>query len=139
MIVKRALLNVQDIIVNKYGKVSGKADRFEFWSFAIFCYALFVCSFLLNFIPIIGPVLASLTLLALIVPYVTTAIRRLHSIGFNMVLALLPLILFALGLISLAFASIYLDKTLLILYPIFLYSALSITFILHILLCLKPR
>lgn len=139
MIVKRAFLNVQDIFVNKYGKIEGKADRFEFWSFALFCYALYLLSFLLNFIPILGPVLASLLVLSLIVPYITTAIRRLHSIGFNMVLALLPLVFLALGLLSLAFASIYLDKTLLILYPIFLYSALGTTLLVHILLLLKER
>lgn len=84
--------NCIDILKNKYTQFEGKADRKEFWYFAL---ALFVVSFVLNIIPGIGQILAALVALATLVPSLALGARRMHDInksGWFMLVCLIPII-----------------------------------------------
>lgn len=55
---------------NKYAVFEGRANRSEYWYWALFCFILLI-------IPFLGPVL----LLGTIIPSIAVAVRRLHDIG----------------------------------------------------------
>ena len=72
----------------KYADFNGRARRKEYWWYALFQYIAFL---VIGFIPIIGLLAA----LALIVPSLAVAVRRLHDIGksgWNMLLLLIPFV-----------------------------------------------
>ena len=94
--------NCIDILKNKYTQFEGKADRKEFWYFAL---ALFVVTFALSLIPIIGQIASALIGLATLVPSLALGARRMHDInksGWFMLICLIP---FIGGLIFLYFAA----------------------------------
>lgn len=131
------VLTIKDIIQNRYGNAEGMACRKEFWTFALFCYVLIALSFAINYIPVVGPVFSAIVVMGLFIPYITTSMRRLNDLGYNKFIALLPLLLIALGLSSLAFASIYNDPVLKMAYPVLIYSSALIFILLHLLFLKK--
>ena len=69
---------------SKYATFSGRANRSEYWYF-------YLLSFIVGLIPFIGYVAG----LALIIPSLAVAVRRLHDIGksgWNLLLCLIPLV-----------------------------------------------
>ncbi len=131
------ILIIKDIIQNRYGSAEGKACRKEFWTFALFSYISIAIGFIINYIPVVGPVFSAIVVMGLFIPYITTSMRRLNDLGFNKFLALLPFALVALGLSALAFASIYNDPVLKAAYPIMIYAAGGLFALLHILFLKK--
>lgn len=89
----------KDIIAvyKKYNVFTGRADRKEYWTFAIFMMAASIVLRILLALPGIFAVLATLLalafLLASLLPAVAVTIRRLHDIkmsGWLCLLALIP-------------------------------------------------
>ena len=58
------------VCFNKYATFSGRASRSEYWYFALF-------SFILGLIPVVNWIAA----LALLIPGLAVAVRRLHDTG----------------------------------------------------------
>ena len=84
--------NCIDVLKNKYTQFEGKADRKEFWYFAL---AMFVVSFVLNIIPGVGQILSAILALATLVPSLALGARRMHDInksGWFMLVCLIPII-----------------------------------------------
>jgi len=82
-----------DTLKNRYAKFDGRASRSEFWYFALFA---FIGSFLFALIDafVVNPMLGAtpaqagqggflqiIFSLAIFIPYIAIAIRRLHDIG----------------------------------------------------------
>ena len=77
---------------SKYATFSGRASRSEYWFFFLF-------SFLLSFIPIVNFIAG----LALLIPSLAVAVRRLHDIGKSGWWYLICLVPFVGGLVLLIF------------------------------------
>jgi uncharacterized membrane protein YhaH (DUF805 family) len=66
--------------LNKYVDFSGRATRKEFWSFVFFYYlSIFLAGIIDGLLGI--DVLSNLVFLALILPYISCAVRRMHDVG----------------------------------------------------------
>ncbi len=81
-------------VLKKYVEFGGRADRPEYWWFAL---ANFLVSLLVDFVAgMIGiPALAWVYFLAVLLPSLAVAVRRLRDAGFTpwlLLLALIPLI-----------------------------------------------
>lgn len=74
---------VKDVLLNKYAKITGRANRTEFWTYVLtvaivvgivdgICYA--ISSYL-------GYVISTILGLALIVPNICISVRRMHDLG----------------------------------------------------------
>ncbi len=85
--------------LNKYVDFSGRATRKEFWSFVFFYYlSIFLAGIIDGLLGI--DALGNLVFLALILPYISCAVRRMHDVGksgwfmiipfYNFILAILP-------------------------------------------------
>ena len=74
--------NFTDIITKKYFKIDGRASRSEFWLFYL---VNIIVIFILNFLgaAIDFIYLGSIYSVAMLIPIVTTGIRRLHDAGFS--------------------------------------------------------
>jgi uncharacterized membrane protein YhaH (DUF805 family) len=85
--------------LKKYADFSGKATRKEFWLFVLF---LYITSFVTGFIDGLAGTdfIANIAILALLLPYIAVAARRMHDVGksgwfmlvpiYNVILALTP-------------------------------------------------
>ena len=82
-----------DPIKNHYVDFGGKATRTQFWLFFLFCVIFFlVIGKLLSFFGAIGSIIDWICTLALILPNLAIAARRLRDGGFTPWLLLLALI-----------------------------------------------
>lgn len=75
-------------VFSKYATFEGRARRSEYWYWALFC---FIIGLLIGWIPVIGWLVS----LALLVPGIAVAVRRLHDMGKSgwfYLLILIPLI-----------------------------------------------
>jgi len=93
-----------DIIKNKYAQFSGRASRSEFWYFALFYVILAFIVVLIDTLvinPMLGEtasesaqggILQLVVALALLIPSISIAIRRLHDIGKSGWWLLIPLV-----------------------------------------------
>jgi len=80
---------VKTVLTENYINFQGRASRSEFWWFALF---VFVVSVVLN---LVSEVLGGLFALAVLLPYIAVAVRRLHDVdrsGWWYLLVLIPLI-----------------------------------------------
>ncbi len=97
--------------LKKYAQFSGRASRNEFWMFFLFYVlgaagAMFVDVLMGNVGEAGGiPIIYSLFIIAMIVPYLAVAVRRFHDInrsGWSVLITLVPLIgavLFLIGMV----------------------------------------
>ncbi len=85
--------------LNKYVDFSGRATRKEFWSFVFFYYlSIFLAGIIDGLLGI--DAFGNLVFLALILPYISCAVRRMHDVGksgwfmiipfYNFILAISP-------------------------------------------------
>jgi len=73
---------VRTTLTAKYATFSGRARRSEFWFFVLFqAIVLVVAQLLDRIIPGDFPIVYSIAGLALLVPFVAAAVRRLHDTG----------------------------------------------------------
>ncbi|HIE34981.1 MAG TPA: DUF805 domain-containing protein [Campylobacterales bacterium] len=83
-----------DVVKNKYAQFDGRASRSEFWYYILFRLIISVIAAVLG--NIIGfPIFELLVFLALFVPDIAIAVRRLHDInktGWWLLVGLIPLI-----------------------------------------------
>ena len=83
-----------NILTKNYVNFSGRATRKQYWLFVLFNLIVFVVlAILLSFLGNTGNVLYSLCNLAVLLPSLAIAVRRLHDINFSgwwFLLALLP-------------------------------------------------
>ena len=80
---------VKTVLIENYVNFQGRAQRSEFWWFALFT---FVVAVLLG---VVSDVLAGLFSLAVLLPSIGVAVRRLHDVdrtGWWYLLVLIPLI-----------------------------------------------
>ena len=83
------------VVLERYAKFDGRAGRAEFWWFVLANFVVYVALLILAQISGIFMVLYFLYALALIVPNIAVAIRRLHDTdksGWLLLLVLVPLI-----------------------------------------------
>ncbi|MFQ1699424.1 DUF805 domain-containing protein [Loktanella agnita] len=85
---------VRTVLKDKYADFSGRARRSEFWWFALFSFAAnLVATFIFGMIGL--GFVAYIVSLALLVPGIAVAVRRLHDrdmIGWWCLIALVPLV-----------------------------------------------
>jgi uncharacterized membrane protein YhaH (DUF805 family) len=89
---------VKTVLTENYVNFRGRASRSEFWWFALF---VFVVSIVLQVI--LGEIVGAIFSLAVLLPSIAVAVRRLHDVdrsGWWYLLALIPLI----GFLILLFA-----------------------------------
>ena len=84
-----------EVVKNKYAVFSGRARRQEYWMFVLF-YIIFniVLGVVESLIGLVG-VLTSIYWLALLIPSIAVAVRRLHDTGRTgwwLLITLIPLI-----------------------------------------------
>lgn len=91
-----------EILKHKYADFSGRARRTEYWSFVLFNFIFAMVAIVLDnifditFVGIIGyGPLSSLYMLAMIIPSLSVAVRRLHDTGksgWMILISLIPII-----------------------------------------------
>jgi len=82
--ISELITNYIDVITTKYMKFDGRARRQEFWHFYLVNIAISIVLGILSRIPIIGFIIAlvaGLFSLAIILPTIALAIRRMHDLG----------------------------------------------------------
>ena len=82
------IANFKDVVLNKYVKFDGRADRSEFWRFALalvligFAFSILGAIFAkLKLIVILLNIVNGLISLALLIPAIAVSVRRLNDIG----------------------------------------------------------
>jgi uncharacterized membrane protein YhaH (DUF805 family) len=65
--------------LNKYATFEGRASRSEYWYFVLFYFLLLLVSTIIDKAVIHYPVFQTILVLALIVPHIAVAVRRLHD------------------------------------------------------------
>ena len=82
------IANFKDVVLNKYVKFDGRADRSEFWQFALalvligFAFSILGAIFAkLKLIVILLNIVSGLISLALLIPAIAVSVRRLNDIG----------------------------------------------------------
>ncbi|MGR3461728.1 MAG: DUF805 domain-containing protein [Roseovarius sp.] len=81
---------VRTVLTDNYANFSGRAARSEFWWFALF---VLVVSLVLQLI--LGDIVSAIFSLAVLLPSIAVAVRRLHDVdrsGWWYLLVLIPLI-----------------------------------------------
>jgi len=92
------ITNFFDIIQNKYAAFEGRARRKEYWQFVAVNLCVSVVGSMLGRLPLVGwiiQVAVGLYGLAVLVPGIAVAIRRMHDInksGWVLLLAFIPLV-----------------------------------------------
>ena len=84
--------SVKEVVVKNYVNFEGRASRPEYWWFIL---AYFIVNVILSIIPKVGTVLSGILALALLIPSIGVAVRRLHDInksGWWMLIALIPIV-----------------------------------------------
>ena len=84
----------ESILKNKYADFSGRARREEFWYFMIFNLIVSAVVGLVAAIPVAN-VVASIISLAILIPTIAVAVRRLHDANYSgwwLLLSFVPLI-----------------------------------------------
>lgn len=82
-------------VLKKYAVFAGRAHRTEYWMFCLFN---FIAGFVLGFVEGmigIGPMLTSIYFLAILIPSLAVAIRRLHDTnrsGWWLLISLIPIV-----------------------------------------------
>ncbi len=81
-------------VYRNFGNFNGRASRSEFWWFQMFLLIIYFFVFVLSIrLPIVGPMLAGLVLLANLLPSLAVLARRLHDSdksGWWVLLAFVP-------------------------------------------------
>ena len=79
-----------DVLKNKYALFNGRARRAEYWYFTLFNVIIsFVLGFLAGMIKM--PWLATIYSLAVLVPGIAVAVRRMHDVGKSGWFILIPI------------------------------------------------
>ena len=82
-------------VYRNFGNFNGRASRSEFWWFQMFLLIIYFFVFVLSIrLPIVGPMLAGLVLLANLLPSLAVLARRLHDSdksGWWVLIAFVPL------------------------------------------------
>ena len=84
--------SVKEVVVKNYVNFEGRASRPEYWWFIL---AYFIVNVILGIIPKVGTVLSGILALALLIPSIGVAVRRLHDInksGWWYLLILVPIV-----------------------------------------------
>ena len=84
--------SVKEVVVKNYVNFEGRASRPEYWWFVL---AYFIVNVILRIIPKVGTVLSGILALALLIPSIGVAVRRLHDInksGWWYLLILVPIV-----------------------------------------------
>ena len=84
--------SVKEVVVKNYVNFEGRASRPEFWWFTL---AYSIVNVILSIIPKVGTVLSGILALALLIPSIGVAVRRLHDInksGWWYLLILVPIV-----------------------------------------------
>lgn len=72
---------VRTVILKRYADFQGRASRSEFWWFTLFAFLLnIVLQVITGLVPILG-IIAIVIMLAVLIPSIGVAVRRLHDIG----------------------------------------------------------
>ncbi|MEJ5053649.1 DUF805 domain-containing protein [Sphingobacterium sp. MYb382] len=79
-------------VLKKYATFNGRARRSEYWYFFLFNGVIaFVLGFLEGLISIGTPILSSIYSLAVLIPGIAVAIRRMHDVGKSGWFVLVPI------------------------------------------------
>ena len=70
-----------DVLKNKYAQFSGRARRAEFWYFVLFQFLLSIGVIIVDSLLGASGILSLIWSLALFIPGLAVAVRRLHDIG----------------------------------------------------------
>ena len=80
--------NFKDVITNKYAQFQGRANRAEFWQYALVYFVVAVVFMLLislfanvSMLRMIFMILYVIFMLAVLVPTLAVSVRRMHDIG----------------------------------------------------------
>ena len=86
--VNDVIVNFKDVVLNKYIKFDGRADRSEFWQFVLVTVLISLAFSILisifsraTIIVILLNLLNALVSLALLLPFIAVSVRRLNDIG----------------------------------------------------------
>lgn len=97
---KAVINNFLTIVKTKYFCFEGRADRAEFWQYML---VNFIAGIIFSVIPKVGPILLLVWCLALLLPSLGVAARRLHDTGKSGWFILVSLIPFIGALLLLIF------------------------------------
>ena len=84
--------SVETVVLKNYANIDGRATRPEYWWFTL---AYAVVNIILSVIPKVGSILSGLLALAVLVPSICAAVRRLHDINKNgwwLLLSFIPIV-----------------------------------------------
>ena len=84
--------SVDKVVFKNYVNFEGRASRPEYWWFTL---AYAIVNIILSIIPKAGPTLSGILALALLIPSIGVAVRRLHDInkcGWWYLLLLIPIV-----------------------------------------------
>jgi uncharacterized membrane protein YhaH (DUF805 family) len=79
-------------VVKKYATFSGRARRKEYWYFTLFNFIIYMMFVILGLIIGVGEVLPLIYSLAVLIPSIAVAVRRLHDTGRSGWWIFLPII-----------------------------------------------
>ena len=84
--------SVETVVFKNYVNFEGRATRPEYWWFTL---AYAIVNIILSLIPRVGSVLSGILALAVLIPSIGVAVRRLHDInksGWWLLIALVPIV-----------------------------------------------
>ena len=84
--------SVETVVLKNYANIDGRATRPEYWWFVL---AYAVVNIILRVIPKVGLILSGVLALAVLVPSICAAVRRLHDINKNgwwLLLSFIPIV-----------------------------------------------
>ena len=89
-----ALAVFLDNVMNRYAAFDGRTSRREFWHYVSIAFMISIALNILSAIPYLGAIFSLLSLLislALLLPGIGIAIRRMHDIDQSGIMVLIPL------------------------------------------------
>ena len=84
--------SVETVVLKNYVNFEGRATRPEYWWFTL---AYAIVNIILSLIPRVGTILSGILGLAVLIPSIGVAVRRLHDInksGWWLLIALVPIV-----------------------------------------------
>lgn len=84
--------SVETVVLKNYVNFEGRASRPEYWWFTL---AYAIVNIILSLIPRVGTILSGILGLAVLIPSIGVAVRRLHDInksGWWLLIALIPIV-----------------------------------------------